>query len=497
MYKIDWESYLSTDRKRTPESNVGKNKPVNSYDFRNEFESDFGRVVFCSAARRMHDKTQVFPLTSGDYVHTRLTHSIEVLNIAQSLGSSLCRNEQFVTTYGKEQSFELEKKIVAVLRTAAFMHDIGNPPFGHYGEETIKQYFKENGSKYLKGTEETDKMLLDFCEFDGNAEGFRIITKTQFLGDLVGLNLTYATLGAYLKYPNIGHGEEKNVGAGEEKSEDKGKKDKKYIGTHKHGIFYSERDVFDSVVEHLHLRVGDKIKRHPLSFLVEAADTICYTAMDLEDGIQSGRLDFAKVRNNINIKISEFVAEKDSVGKILSDRKQQEGYKAFLEALDSTSVKDKDVVNFRVYLISYLVTLSLENFITNLESIDNGSYNNELVKDDPLNIVKIIGKYLRANLYNCSEVISAELTGAAVIRGLLDIVLPPIMSYDNKEYKDKRFFEFMSTSLLELVKLESKTEDKIENLPPYYRLRLVIDWISGMTDKYALETYQKLSGIKL
>ena len=147
MFKIDWDKYLPKERDRKPESITGKEDRGENLDRRNSYESDFGRVIFSAAARRMHDKTQVFPLTSGDYVHTRLTHSLEVMNIAVSLGSSLCRNEEFVALYegdnhNKEKVFELEQKICAVLKTAAFVHDIGNPPFGHYGEATIQAYFE-------------------------------------------------------------------------------------------------------------------------------------------------------------------------------------------------------------------------------------------------------------------------------------------------------------------------------------------------------------------
>ena len=136
MHKIEWSNYLPEGRER--QSKIYR---VGGVDKRNPYESDFGRVIFSAAARRMHDKTQVYPLTSGDYVHTRLTHSLEVMNIAVSLGSSLCRNDEFIEEYGKQEALELEQKICAVLKTAAFVHDIGNPPFGHYGEDTIQKYF--------------------------------------------------------------------------------------------------------------------------------------------------------------------------------------------------------------------------------------------------------------------------------------------------------------------------------------------------------------------
>lgn len=258
-YKIDWNNYLCTKRYR--ESSGKHTSSDISFDKRNPFESDFGRVIFSSAMRRMHDKAQVVPLTSGDSVHTRLTHSMEVMSIAYSLGIDLCRDKEFLALCkcekGKEteMTIELERQIPVILKTAAFVHDIGNPPFGHFGEAIIQNYFK----RYLAKRQITDLEALDFTCFDGNAEGFRILTRLQYIGDLAGLNLTYATLAAYMKYPN-----DKEIDAG-------------YIGMHKHGVFTSESDVLDEIVKACNLRMPDgKIKRHPLSFLVEAADSICY-----------------------------------------------------------------------------------------------------------------------------------------------------------------------------------------------------------------------------
>lgn len=271
MYKINWDDYLSNERYRSVSEFKDRLSKDSDEEKRNDFESDFGRVAFSSAIRRMHDKAQVMPLTTGDSVHTRLTHSIEVMSIAYSLGISLCRDKDFIEVYGKEEAMELERTIPMILKTAAFVHDIGNPPFGHFGEAVIQNYFKE----YLKKRIVTDKQALDFTCFDGNAEGFRILTRLQYIGDLSGLNLTYATLAAYSKYPND------NI------------PDKSYIGRKKHGVFTSESDIFNKMVEACHMRTEDnKIKRHPLSFLVEAADSISYSIMDIEDGLTMGWYSF-------------------------------------------------------------------------------------------------------------------------------------------------------------------------------------------------------------
>lgn len=491
MYKIDWEKYLSYERDRKPKSKTGHQHEVGDADMRNEYDSDFGRVIFSTAARRMHDKTQVFPLTSGDYVHTRLTHSIEVMNIAVSLGSSLCRNEDFISTYGTKESFELEQKLCAILKTAAFVHDIGNPPFGHYGEDTIQKYFdglnlcsnrKDWGAEELAFCE---AHRADFTQFDGNAEGFRILTKGQYLGDLHGLNLTFAALGAYLKYPNEGDKEKEG-----------------YVGRHKHGIFATEHEVFHKVVKACNMQKEDgTIKRHPLSFLVEAADSICYVSMDLEDGISIGRVSVDQICNWVDNYVKEN-GDKNYITPEMLDGKEF-SFKKLLQ-FEEVKYKKKTDVNFRVAIIRYFVKLALDVYIRNLEKIDNGNYDNELLKDDPLKIFEALYKYEVLYLFSDKSIVSAELTGCSVLTGLLDLVLKKVLIKDPG--KDVRIYQMMSDSGLKLVHHECKLYDpdsdpefelKAKDLPLYYRLRLVVDWISGMTDKYAVETYQKLCGIKL
>ena len=164
MYnQVDWSIYLCADRERQSRA------IPNGLDPRSAFDSDFGRVIFSSAARRMHDKTQVFPLSGGDSVHTRLTHSMEVLSVAQSLGTDFCRDEEVVRTYGEEVAHLLEQQLPAILRTAAFVHDIGNPPFGHFGEQIIGNYFSDGtGKNYLSDL--TEEQQFDFTQFDGNAQ---------------------------------------------------------------------------------------------------------------------------------------------------------------------------------------------------------------------------------------------------------------------------------------------------------------------------------------
>lgn len=483
MYKINWDDYLSNERYRSVSEFKDRLSKDSDEEKRNDFESDFGRVAFSSAIRRMHDKAQVMPLTTGDSVHTRLTHSIEVMSIAYSLGISLCRDKDFIEVYGKEEAMELERTIPMILKTAAFVHDIGNPPFGHFGEAVIQNYFKE----YLKKRIVTDKQALDFTCFDGNAEGFRILTRLQYIGDLSGLNLTYATLAAYSKYPND------NI------------PDKSYIGRKKHGVFTSESDIFNKMVEACHMRTEDnKIKRHPLSFLVEAADSISYSIMDIEDGLTMGWYSFDYIIKYLDDYLIKKTNNQDS--SILKTI----GLDFDKKGIDKNDEKRK-MCDFRVAITRYLVSLAISKFKTNLENIDKGEYTKELIEDGDM-VSKALQDFAAKNIFPQYEIEQIELTGNSVIRGLLNILLDCAFNQDKKfrnhlkSVISKTFFKVAKRE--ENIKKTSPTEYEffskeeiaaldIEELSPYSKLRTIVDLISGMTDRYAVSMYQRLSGQRL
>lgn len=483
MYIIDWDKYLSSERYRSKSEFKDHFTKASDEDRRNAFESDFGRVAFSSAIRRMHDKAQVMPLTTGDSVHTRLTHSIEVMSIAYSLGISLCRDKDFIEVYGKDKAMELERTIPMILKTAAFVHDIGNPPFGHFGETIIQNYFKE----YLKKRIVTDKQALDFTCFDGNAEGFRILTRLQYIGDLSGLNLTYATLAAYSKYPNDNT------------------PDKSYIGRKKHGVFTSESDIFNKMVEACHMGTEDnKVKRHPLSFLVEAADSISYSIMDIEDGLTMGWYSFDYIINYLDGYLSKKTNNQNySILKTIELDFDKKG-------IDKNDEKRK-MCDFRVAIIRYLVNLAISKFKTNLEKIDKGEYSKELIEDGDM-VSKALQDFAAKNIFPRYEIEQIELTGNSVIKGLLNILLDCAFNQDKKFRNHLK--SVISKTFLKVAKREENVNDippteykffsneeiasfDIENLSPYSKLRTIIDLISGMTDRYAVSMYQKLSGQRL
>ena len=491
MYKIDWDKYLIPNRERISAGGAAG-------DYRDAFESDFGRVLFCSALRRMHDKTQVIPLTTGDYIHTRLPHSMEVMNVAASLGANYCRNAEFKSLYGESKAFEYEQKISAILRTAALVHDIGNPPFGHFGEKTIQNYFKsEKGKAYVEGMD--NKIQCDFTEFDGNSQGLRVLMKLQYLGDLTGLNLTYGTLGAYLKYPNDGPANEKD----------------KNVCIHKHGVFASEQDLLEHTIKACNLRdEKGNVKRHPLVYLVEAADSICYDIMDIEDALSLNWISFEDFRKKTGkIIYKEWEGRKEGarfdITSFLKKEKIFDVDKLIGFVYDEKKTLKKNVVDFRVKVIQYLVNCATKVFCEHLEEIDKGLYFKELLDDDDFGLSNALSKYARKYVFVRKEIVASELTGEAVITGLLDIVLRYVFSED-KQYRN-RIKSVVSESCLRTSLHECcmsnghpvySPSDDIQNfdlidMDPYYRLRFVVDWISGMTDSYALEVFQKLSGASL
>lgn len=486
-YQINWSDYLSEKRWRD-ESVLDPEK-----DKRNPFEVDFGKVVFCPALRRMHDKTQVIPLSSGDCILTRLTHSMHVMNIAESLACNYTRSKNFQDLYaGNEmQGNEVAQQIRAILKTASLLHDIGNPPFGHFGEDTIKDYFKnffksEEGKRVSSDLSEEEK--IDFTEFDGNALGIRIVSKLQYAGTLDGLNLTYGTLGAYLKYPN-------------EKKKEKDTKEKKaYVGNHKHGIFKTERALFHEIVDYCHMRKEDRtIKRHPLAFLVEAADTICYGTMDVEDGLYQNWYTI----DTLLVDLNKYIRKKSKNDSL--DISEIIGFN-YNKSEDPRKIR----LALREHLITYLVDLVITKFNDNIEGINKGTYNEELVYDDTNYVAYALKEFTKRRILSNKNVLKFEITGNSVITGLFDILIKYFFHTDkayharlNGIISESRMAVAMKEDIpgkyseKDILSFEDISAFDVNELSQYERLRMIVDFVASMTDKYSVELYQTLSGNSL
>lgn len=449
---MDWNKLLSNRRFR---GSTRGNDP------RNDFESDFGRIIFSPALRRMHDKTQVFPLTIDDNIHSRLTHSMEVMAVGHSLGIRLCENDDFKSIISKKP-YDLIREIPVLLKNSCLIHDIGNPPFGHFGETVIQNYFKSFFEKNIYSLKLNDEEIEDFTMFDGNAQGFRVITKLQILNDDKGLNLTFATLASYIKYPYF--------------QNKKGKR----------GIFQSEKCLLKEIASECDLLVDDNIVRHPLCYLMEASDSICYLTMDIEDGFNKGWYDFDFVANYFK-DIPTIQLEIDKIKK----------------NLNGIGDEVTKMVKFRIFLIGLLSDIAVRNFITNYAKITTGNYLNkknkthELINDDDNNVAKILQTFSIENIFPKRDITSLELSGHSALSGLLDIFIKFVFHNDEK-YRN-RIVGLISKSILTAAFVENDLPEnsKIDNLNDYYKLRVIVDFITGMTDQYALNLFQKLSGQKI
>ena len=268
---MNWSELLCPDRIRSYAS------ASSSTDLRSEFEKDYHRIIGSASFRRLQDKTQVFPLDKSDFIRTRLTHSMEVSSLARSLGQNI---SQYILLNGKDDSFtrQMQSDVCSIVQCAGLIHDIGNPPFGHFGETTIRDWFRQNLPRLTFEGKPicnilSPQMIQDFYHFEGNAQALRLVTKLHFLVDENGMNLTYALLNTIIKYPVSSLEINKNSG---------NIKDKKL------GYFYADRDVFEKIQR----ATGANGRRHPLCYILEAADDIAYLTADIEDAFKKGFLTY-------------------------------------------------------------------------------------------------------------------------------------------------------------------------------------------------------------
>lgn len=436
----NWEKLLNEDRYRP----TGKNEN----DLRTEFERDHDRIIYTSAFRRLQDKAQVFPLERQDFVRTRLTHSLEVSTLARSLGVNTARKLKSSGVIDFAGSFG------SILSSAALIHDLGNPPFGHFGEDSIgvwfKKYFDENGNKEIVRCLKEKK---EFTDFEGNAQTFRIITKLQTLNDRDGgLNLTYGMLASLFKYPR----------SSAEAREKSGASFKKY------GYFVSEKQMFDTVAE----KAGLDGHRHPLAFLLEAADDIAYSAGDLEDGFKKGVLTWEELLSILEIKL------------------QNDNDRKLLEELKKSKSRSDAVQIFRISVQGKMLWDTAEIFVKNIDKIMEGTFDQNLLEDSAsADLHDVLKKEIGLKkVYASEEVIEQEIVSSKVINGLLDMFVEALLSesYQNPRTVEGKLYSLISPNFKNIFEKTDRST--------YHKLRLVTDYISGMTDSYALALYQKFWG---
>jgi len=454
---LEWGKLLNGTRRKDLEG--GKNESQSAAG-RMELERDYDRILFATPTRRMADKTQVFPLESIDSVRTRLTHSHEVANLARSIGVRLAF-EKADEVFGEEaDELKVQRVVPSLLAAIGLAHDIGNPPFGHQGEVAIREWFRENLTKEI----EKEPDLVDFTEFDGNAQTLRMLTRLQILNDDYGLNLTFSTLASLIKYPQFASSKDKIF--------------------KKPGIFHSERAIVEEIWKHTGLSEG---VRHPFTYVMEACDDIAYSVIDAEDIVKKGLASYQDLisflrKNNTN---------GDGQTLSLIERAERKHQEFQSDELSGYELSDISMQMFRVYAIAIMIEDCVESFVRDKKIIMSGN------PQDYELIAESRSKFLCKNLKNFAkefgfkhkEVLKLELKGSHLIKETLDMLWEAINDNSGSSLFDKYAKAKISESY---TRVFNSREDK-ETI--YAKAQLLADFVSGMTDTYLINFHEDLKSL--
>ena len=435
---MDWRKLLSARR-------LGHKGAEPVSPARSPFQKDWDRVVFSSAFRRLQDKTQVHSLPESDYVRTRLTHSMEVSSVGRSLGALV---GQTVVQRHKLADTVSAAEFGHIVAAACLAHDIGNPPFGHFGEDTIRHWFADaaGGAALLEPLTPVER--ADLLGFEGNAQGFRILTRLQNWRDAGGLRLTCATLAAFTKYPYGSRAAGRGPNPG------------------KFGFFQAERDLFAEVATEAGLlpNGGDGAWcRHPLAYLLEAADDICYRVVDLEDGYKLGRIGFAEAESLLRELVGRFPPRYAEI--------TDEGWR---------------VAYLRAKAIGQLIDNAAQVFLEYEADIMAGRFTGDLLaRTNAMSTLETIDRVTRTRVFETRERFQTEIAGTEILTALLAAFTDALFE---REGAANRASPRAEALLRLLPDLPSATEDR------YHWLLRVTDFVSGMTDSYALTQFRRLKG---
>ena len=444
---MNWQQLISDCRlgqeHRHPEQHEGTG-------MRTEFKRDYDRLIFSAPFRRLQNKTQVFPLPGSIFVHNRLTHSLEVASVGMSLGSDvahhLCRQDAALTNTQVSE-------IGQIVATACLAHDLGNPPFGHSGEKAIQTFFTEGKGAYLE-EKVSPAFWSDITRFDGNANAFRLLTHSFKGRRKGGFAMTYSTLASIVKYPFPSTSATKN----------------------KFGFFATERQAYETVADRLGIpctdnRVGnERWARYPLVYLVEAADDICYEIMDLEDAYK--------------LKILSY----DETAQLMLSFFDETAQKHILQRISDEELADPNekIQYLRACVIGLLENECVKTFIDNESNILSGTFQGSLIdhiSPRPAQSYIHCAELSRKRIYKSQPVLDVELSGYRIMATLMELMVEAI-EHPTRYYSQQLIGRVSSQYDIDSPDLET-------------RLMAVIDYISGMTDVYALDVYQKICGISL
>ncbi len=452
--EMNWLNCFTPDR-------FGMEKETQN--IRSGYERDYDRIIFSSAFRRLQNKTQVFPLPEHVFVHNRLTHSLEAVSVGRSLGHIVgekLAEEPAVQADALAEDF-YRNQLKNVISAACLAHDLGNPAFGHSGEEAISKHFKDKEAE-LK-PKFTEAQWQDLVRFEGNANALRVLTR-QFNGRLKGgYRLTYPTLASILKYPCESTATDKK----------RGKHRSKY------GFFQSDKATFQEIAGKLHFRQDESSPlsyfRHPFVYLVEAADDICYSIIDYEDAHRLGILTFDETVKDLMALIGQ--SPDEDVERVYRN----------LEGLKQDP--NESIAYLRAKAINFLVNRCAEVFIEHSEQIIRGGFNGALI--DQVAEIQPALKHIQdtsvERIYNHDSVLKIELAGFKIMSGLIeDLVDAALTPADQRQNRHRK--------VLALIPIQFKFE---ESAGDYEKIMCLLDYVSGMTDNYALELYRNLRGISV
>lgn len=503
---MQWEELLSikTSVKKEKEPKEWDKYPID------DFEKDYNSIILSASFRRLQDKTQVFPLDKSDFIRTRLTHSIEVATIGKQLGTMITKNKsdflQEDFDLSNEEKREERSKIVnsipTVLSCAGLLHDLGNPPFGHFGEVVIGEWFKEELAKpsfTFKGKEIAQildpQMKEDLMNFEGNAQGLRILSKIHNHPEGYDINLTYSVINTLIKYPN----DSLNI--------DKQATDIKY---HKMGYYYAEKEFFNNLCKETGTKQNDTYVRHPLTFLLEAADDIAYATSDLEDALKKGMFTIDEFIEYFEkaLEDTKFVdhKKKDRSKRLLNNLKDR--LETEVEAENRTA--ESDLIAFQkwtVYVKNWLMYVVAFSFSRNYDKIMDGNYEYDMFHEGFHEYsIEILKGAMREFVFDSSEILRLELSAKKILTSLLSDLVYAVINWDCDDERMRPTNSQMK--LIYIISDNYKTDylkacealnmediDKKESYKLYLRFLMVTDFISGMTDSYAKNLYQALNAI--
>ncbi|CUH85382.1 dGTP triphosphohydrolase [Thalassovita mediterranea] len=468
MERMNWQALLNTERPGKPGQAEDPGRP--------NYTQDADRITFSAPFRRLANKTQVHPLYANDHLRHRMIHSSEVASVGRNLGMQV--------GHWLEQQKEIAAgeahKVAGIIHAAALAHDIGNPPFGHSGEATIGAWFERQFAKsegIFKGVDES--LWEEFTKFEGNAQGYRILTRLEMYRGDRGMDLSHAVIGAFTKYPmSAATSAALKAEEVEKGTPKKDVKKKLYAGAKKFGFFESEREIFAKTAKALGLleEQGPKAqtwwRRHPLVFLVEAADDICYNIVDLEDGFSAGDLTFAEVRGLL----LDLIEDKRN-----TDNAPKEVYTEHTDY--------EQISHLRARAIGASIGACVEAFKENYDAIMTGTYSGELIDDSKLGAkFRAIRELAGSQLFTAPRKTKLEVRGRNVICAVLDGILPVYTSLKEADWDEGALPDY-ERQLVRAISLDLRGINS-----NYEALHAMADFVSGMTDRYAVEVAELVSG---